>query len=64
VRLGVPLALARRRGRSAKRLERLADSVLVPTTLQPLTRKRRLQPMAAQVAESGAAAEVALPWRR
>lgn len=64
VRLGKPLALARPRGSYAKRLERFVDSVLVPTTAQPLTRKRRLRPAAAAVPESGAVAEVALPWRR
>jgi Flp pilus assembly CpaE family ATPase len=64
VRLGVPLALARRRGNYAKRLERLVDSVLVPTTAQPLTRKQRLRPAASASANSGAVAEVALPWRR
>jgi Flp pilus assembly CpaE family ATPase len=64
VRLGVPLALARSRGNYAERLERLADSVLVPTTAQPLTRKQRLRPAASAVANSGAVAEVALPWRR
>lgn len=64
VRLGVALALARPRGNYAKGLQRLVDSVLVPTTAQPLTRKRRLRPAAAQVVESSTVAEVALPWRR
>ena len=64
VRLGVPLALARPRGNYAKGLQRLVDSVLVPTTAQPLTRKRLLRPAASAVVESSTVAEVALPWRR
>jgi Flp pilus assembly CpaE family ATPase len=64
VRLGLPLALARPQGGYAKKLGGLVDSVLAPTTAQPLARKRRLQPAAPEVAESGAVAEVALPWRR
>jgi Flp pilus assembly CpaE family ATPase len=64
VRLGLPLAVARARGRYAKALERLVESVLVPTTAQPLTRKRRLRPAAAPAVETRAVGEVALPWRR
>jgi Flp pilus assembly CpaE family ATPase len=64
VRLGLPLAVARTRGSYARALQRLVESVLVPTTVQPLTRKRRLRPAAAPAVETGAVGEVALPWRR
>jgi Flp pilus assembly CpaE family ATPase len=60
VRLGLPLAVARPRGNYAKRLDVLLDSLLAPTTAQPLTRKRRLRP---DVVESHTGGEVALPWR-
>jgi Flp pilus assembly CpaE family ATPase len=63
VRLGLPLAVARTRGSYARALQRLVESVLVPTTVQPLTRKRRLRPAATPAVETGAV-EVALPWRR
>lgn len=65
VRLGLPLTVARARGSYAKALQRLVESVLVPTTAQPLTRKWRLRPAAAEaVLETEAVGQVALPWRR
>jgi hypothetical protein len=61
-RLGVPLALARPRGRYAKTLQRFIESVLVSTTPQPITRRHRLRPQ--EPSETRALREVALPWRR
>jgi Flp pilus assembly CpaE family ATPase len=62
VRLGLPLARARPRGRYAKTLERFLESVL-PTTVRPLPHKR-MPRKSTPVSESGGTREVALPWRR
>ena len=65
VRLGLPLAIARPRGRYAKAVRQLVDSLLVPTsTAQPLTSKRRLSRSEVEAHEAEPVREVALPWRR
>jgi len=64
VRLGLPLALVRPRGRYARTLGRFLESVLIPTTPKSLPRKRQLRTSRPAVSESGAAREVVLPWRR
>lgn len=65
VRLGMPLALARPRGRYARTLQRFLQSVLAPTTTQMATGEQPARIAAAEVsAEAAAVGEVALPWRR
>jgi Flp pilus assembly CpaE family ATPase len=62
-RLGVPLAAARPKGPYASALRELVSAVLLPSTPQPLARKRRLRP-AAPAPERRPLEEVRLPWRR
>lgn len=63
VRLGVPLAVARPRGRYARALRRFAQSVLVPAAAPPVPRQKPLHaPADATVHVEDR--EVALPWRR
>jgi Flp pilus assembly CpaE family ATPase len=64
VRLGLPLAGARPRGQYARTLQRLLDSVLIPTTAKPLPRKPKPRTSTPEVVEDRAVREVALPWRR
>ena len=65
VRLGVPLAIARPRGRYAKAVRQLVDSLLVPTsTVQPITSKLRPSRSEVEAHEAEPVREVALPWRR
>jgi Flp pilus assembly CpaE family ATPase len=64
VRLGLPLAAARPRGQYARTLQRLLDSVLIPTTAKPLPRKRHPRTSTPEVGEDRVVREVALPWRR
>ncbi len=63
VRLGLPLALARPRGRYTKTLQKFLDSLLVPTA-QPEADTQQPQPLLAKRGESRLAEEVVLPWRR
>ena len=62
-RLGLPLALARPKGPYAGALRELVSAVLLPSTPQPLARKRRLRP-AVEPAARPPQEEVSLPWRR
>jgi hypothetical protein len=64
-RTGMPLALARRRGRYARALQGLLDELLLPSQPVPRERKTRLPvptPVAA-ASEPASDEEVALPWR-
>lgn len=63
VRLGVPLAAARPRGRYARTLRGFAESMLVPTAAQSLPREQRARAPADVTVDVGSR-EVALPWRR
>jgi len=63
VRLGLPLALARPRGRYATRLRRLVDATLVPTQ-QPERHAPPSRLLLPPAGRTGRAEEVALPWRR
>ena len=64
LRLGLPLALARPRGRYAKTLQRFLGSMLVPTAPQPLPRERPPRMPTPEASETAVPREVALPWRR
>ena len=58
-RAGLPLAVARPRGRYARTLARLLEQLFLPVAPEPRERKRMLVPPPAKRQEE----EVALPWR-
>lgn len=61
LRLGLPLALARRRGRYAKAVRRLLDAIVASTVEQ--AREPESEETVDIPAAAEAVAEVALPWR-
>jgi Flp pilus assembly CpaE family ATPase len=64
VRLGLPLAIARPRGRYARTLQRLIDSLIVAPVAEPKISTTPPKPSQVKPAVSAARREVALPWRR
>src|SRR5207253_6897838 len=65
VRLGLPLALARRRGHYAKSLQRFLDSILLSLPPSPAkTLSRRTERMTPASVGRRAEREVVLPWRQ